>query len=287
VRQGQDPDPAGAVGRRTRQGSALRLAVTPDLHLPRTPAGVIADLVADLAARAPDAVVLAGDLGESSDDFEPCLSLFRKLACPVLVLAGNHDVFPARVSSQHLWTRALPETVRRLGFHWLEGEPFVRGGVAVAGTVAWYDYSAAAPAVSAAPRDFAREKHYFSPDDRIDWPWTDQEFAALVGQDFLGVLDRLEADAAVKEVVVITHMPVLDCQLLHWPDNPDWGFMRAYFGNLTLGREVVRRGKVTHVVSGHTHKGYEGRLRLPGGRAVDVRVVGREGGKPAWVRLAL
>jgi 3',5'-cyclic AMP phosphodiesterase CpdA len=265
----------------------MRIAVSSDLHLPRTPAEVIEGLVADLVAYAPDVAVLAGDLGESSQDFEPCLRLFQKLACPVLVLAGNHDVFPGRAGSRQLWTRVLPETVRRLAFHWLEGEPFVRDGVAVAGTVAWYDYSAADPAVPASPQDFAREKRSFSPDDRIDWPWTDPEFAGMVGRHFLAGLDRLEADAAVKQIVVVTHLPILDCQLLPWPDNPDWGFMRAYFGNLTLGREVLRRAKVTHVVSGHTHKGYAERLRLPGGREIDVRVVGRVGGKPGWVPLAV
>jgi 3',5'-cyclic AMP phosphodiesterase CpdA len=78
----------------------MRLAVTSDLHLPRTPAGVIEGMVADLEVHAPDALMLAGDLGESSDDFGPCLALFRKLACPVLVLAGNHDLFPGRSGSR-------------------------------------------------------------------------------------------------------------------------------------------------------------------------------------------
>jgi hypothetical protein len=263
----------------------MRIAVTSDLHLPKTPAEVIGGVAADVAACGPDAVVLAGDLGESSADFEPCLGLFQHLACPVLVLAGNHDVFPGRAGSRRLWQHALPDTIRRLGFRWLEGEPFVRGGVAVAGTVAWYDYSAADPAVRASPEDFAREKRYFSTDDRIDWPWADPEFAAGVGEDFLGVLDRLEADASVGQVVVVTHVPILACQILPWPDNPDWGFMRAYFGNLTLGREVVRRAKVTHVASGHTHKAYEGRLDVGGGREVEVRVVGRAGGRPGWLPL--
>jgi 3',5'-cyclic AMP phosphodiesterase CpdA len=265
----------------------MRIAVTSDLHLPRTPPEVIEGVAADMTDYDPDAAVLAGDLGESSADFEPCLALFRRLPCPVLVLAGNHDVFPGRAGSRELWRHVLPETVRRLGFQWLEGESLVRGDVAVAGTVAWYDCSAADPAVWASPQEFAREKHRFSPDERIDWAWTDQEFAGVIGQDFLGVLDRLEADAAVKQVVVVTHMPILDCQILPWPDNPDWGFMKAYFGNLTLGREVVRRGKVTHVVSGHTHRGYEGRLDLGGGRGVEVRVVGRAEGRPGLVTLAV
>src|SRR5262249_54739210 len=98
---------------------AMRIAVLSDLHLPRTPATVIEGVVAEIAAFAPKAVVLGGDLGESSEDFEPCLSLFQMLTCPVLVLAGNHDVFPGRVGSRRLWEEILPQTVRRLGFHWL------------------------------------------------------------------------------------------------------------------------------------------------------------------------
>jgi hypothetical protein len=83
-----------------------------------------------------------------------------------------------------LWQHGLPETVRRLGFQWPEGEPLVRYGVAVAGTIARYDSPAADLAVQAPRRDFAHNKRYFSPDDRIDWSWTDPEFAALVGKEF-------------------------------------------------------------------------------------------------------
>lgn len=259
----------------------MRIAVTSDLHLPKTPTEVIEGVAAEIAAFAPDAVVLAGDLGESSADFEPCLALFQRLACPVLVLAGNHDVFPDRSSSRQLWQHVLPEAVRRLGFHWLEDGPLVRGSVAVAGTIAWYDYSAADPAVGASPRDFAREKRYFSPDNRIDWPWTDQEFAAQIGKDFLGVLDRLEADAAVRQVVVATHMPILDCQILPWPANPDWGFMRAYFGNLTLGKEVVRQGEGdARRQRAHAQglRGTAGTRRRPRGRGACRRAGGWEAG---------
>jgi hypothetical protein len=130
----------------------MRLAVTSDLHLPRTPAGVIEGMVTDLAAHAPDAAVLAGDLGESSDDFEPCLALFRKLACPALVLAGNHDVFPGGSGSRRLWQPVLPEAVRRLGLRRPEGEPFFDGG----GTVARDDYSAADRAARASRQEPAR-----------------------------------------------------------------------------------------------------------------------------------
>src|SRR5262249_39528513 len=137
-------------------GAVMRVAVLSDLHLPKTPAAVIEGVIAEIAGFAPTAVVLGGDLGEAANDFQPCLHLFSRRTCPLLVVAGNHDVFPDRVGSHSLWEEILPDTVRRLGFHWLEGEPFVHDGVAVAGTIAWYDYSAADPVLQATPQDFAR-----------------------------------------------------------------------------------------------------------------------------------
>jgi hypothetical protein len=41
--------------------------------------------------------------------------------------------------------------------------------------------------------------------------------------------------------------------MLRKPDDFDWGFSNAYFGNLTLGRQVLETSKkVQAVVSGHT-----------------------------------
>ena len=50
------------------------------------------------------------------------------------------------------------------------------------------------------------------------------------------------------------------------PNNRDWGFSNAYFGNLTLGAQVLERQKVSHVISGHTHVGRNAHLRLADGR---------------------
>jgi hypothetical protein len=85
-------------------------------------------------------------------------------------------------------------------------------------------------------------------------PWTDPEFAARVGQDFLGMLDRLEADAAVREVVVLTHVPVLHCQLLPWPDAHPPGRQGGVAGDRGRrlsppGRPGRRRAGCRHPVS--------------------------------------
>src|SRR5262245_29851828 len=72
--------------------TAVKLAVTSDLYLPVTPIDRLSDVARQMAAFAPDAVVIAGDLGESLGDFTRCLKLFRgQLSCPVWVLPGDHD----------------------------------------------------------------------------------------------------------------------------------------------------------------------------------------------------
>jgi hypothetical protein len=71
------------------------------------------------------------------------------------------------------------------------------------------------------------------------------------------------------------------------PDNPDWGFSNAYFGNLTLGRRVLARRKVSHILSGHTHVGRHCPVQRADAPAVEVRVVPSEYEKPAWVGLTL
>ncbi len=91
----------------------------------------------------------------------------------------------------------------------------------------------------------------------------------------------------MRQTVVVTHVPLLECQVLRRPGDADWGFSNAYFGNLALGREVLRRKKVTQVVSGHTHIERHGTERRADGGTVEVRVLGSDYGRPAWLGLTL
>jgi hypothetical protein len=45
----------------------------------------------------------------------------------------------------------LPKAVRDAGAVWLEGDAIVHGEIAVAGTIAWYDYSAADDGIRESP----------------------------------------------------------------------------------------------------------------------------------------
>jgi hypothetical protein len=269
--------------------AAFRLAVTSDLHLPITPPATLADLAGAIAEFSPHALVIAGDVAESLKDTAYCLELFRQIVpCAVWVLPGNHDLWARDARSTRLWHQLLPETARQAGCQWLEGSAFVQDGVAVAGTIAWYDYSAADPQVGATPAIYASEKRHVNPDGMyIDWEWNDPQFAALIAQPFLATLDRLEADDSVRQMVVVTHVPVLECQMCRRPDNPRWSFSNAYFGNLTLGQQILQRSKVTHIVSGHTHVELYGKVRGAAGQTVHAWVLGSEYRWPAWIGFEL
>ena len=170
----------------------------------------------------------------------------------------------------------------------VRGAAWTRQGIAVVGTIAWYDYSAKDPYVNATWEDFAREKRNYNPDaHEIDWLWSDREFAKMVAKPFLDTLDRLEADASVRQIVVTTHVPLVECQMCRDSGNADWAFSNAYFGNLTLGAEVLARRKVSHIISGHTHVERRGRVSRPDLPPVDAVVIPSHYNAPGWVQLTL
>jgi hypothetical protein len=86
---------------------------------------------------------------------------------------------------------------------------------------------------------------------------------------------------------VVTHVPVLECQMCRRPENPRWAFTNAYFGNLTLGKQILQRRKVTHIVSGHTHVERYGQLKGADGRKVEAWVLASDYRRPAWLGLVL
>jgi len=192
---------------------------------------------------------------------------------------------PPPYDSRRLWLELLPRAVASAGCGWLEGQAFVLRGVAVAGTVAWYDYSSATMAGMMSELEFAQHKYLHNADAlRIDWEWSDPQFAGQVSAALLATLDHLEQDPAVAAVVLVTHFPIFEQQLAR---QPGLGLASAYAGNLSLGRKVLPRRKLTHVVSGHAHVARRCELPRPDLPPVEVRVLGGAYEKPAWVALTV
>jgi 3',5'-cyclic AMP phosphodiesterase CpdA len=268
-----------------------RIAIAADLHYGNlTAPAAVERLVEDIRIARPDALVLAGDLGQPSRDFAACLAAFQSLAVPTGVLAGNHDVWreEGAWSSRALWERHLPALTTQAGFLWLESGALRLEDVAVVGSLAWYDYSAAPSRQDFPAEHFAATKWAFNNDAvRIDWPWSDVELARSLCVGLVQRLERLDKDGAVRRVVVVTHVPLFAEQMLRKPGDERWEHSNAYFGNLTTGEEVLRFEKVTHVVSAHTHCGRQAVVHRERGPDVAVAVVASDYGRPAFVMLDL
>jgi calcineurin-like phosphoesterase family protein len=248
-----------------------RVVITSDLHLGITKQHEIEPVAAAIAAERPDLTVIAGDIGEGEANIRDCLALFRGLPGVVAALGGNHDVWalsaPWRLggpSSQEMWERVLPGIVREMGMLWLEEGNWRADGLAVAGSIAWYDYSGAAEDIPPQTEEYWIElKRTPLPDGRlinpdskfINWPWSDVEFARARADALVERMAGLEADPSVEDVLLVTHVPVFREQLIIKPDVPRWGYGNAFFGNLTAGERVRGMRKVRAVVSGHTHIG--------------------------------
>jgi calcineurin-like phosphoesterase family protein len=265
----------------------MRILVTADLHY--RPAQRAAYLAFAKWAREqrPDCFVIAGDIGHPLRLFQRGLQLFRDLPCPRVLIAGNHDVYRGEHGSRALWEEWLPRVTRDEGFVWLEGQVFVMAGVGVCGTMGWYDYSSRAPHLPLADSDYRALKGHVSHDaDYVDWPWSDVAMARYLGKGFAARLGSLVGDPAVRQIVVVTHMPIFEPAIPRHPESAFWSLLSAYLGNLTLGELVRSQPKVTHVVSGHLHR--QGQWAVAGRHGpIENYVVGSRPGAPAGMLLVL
>ena len=268
----------------------VRVAVASDLHFDLaghlTSPATVAALVEEIRAAEPAAVVLAGDLGHPLENFRRCLAAFQSIGVPVAVLAGNHDVWRDEVGlgSRELWEHGLADVTRDAGMLWLEDAELRIGDVAVVGSMAWYDYSAAPEHLRFADKYYAAAKGSLNNDaEMIDWSWSDVNFARRLRQGLVSKLARLENDASIRSVLVATHVPIFEEQMTRKPGNHRWELSNAYFGNLRTGAAVARYAKVSTVVSGHTHCGRRGTIVREGAPPIEVHVVGSEYGRPTFV----
>ena len=272
-----------------------RLLITSDLSPGATSENTLEALVEQMAGREPAAVVIAGNLGESIRDLETVLKMFqKKLGCPLGFVPGNQDLFfQENLTSQNLWTHALRQKVEALGIRYLQTSTLEIGSTVVTGSIGWYDYSSAVPELERTQEYWIQSKLDHNVPDalRIDWEWSDQEFATLVNRSLSATLDSLESDPKTSEVVVVTHFPVFEWQLppvFTAPGAENFNrVLRAYQGNLNLGLEILQRRKVRHVVSAHV--GFEGyrSLAKPDGSLAKSYLTGSSPSTPAFTEIGL
>jgi 3',5'-cyclic AMP phosphodiesterase CpdA len=247
----------------------FRVAVTADLHHgPRHADGAEATLAlaAELYHDPPDLFVIAGDVG-AGDEFGRCLDLFADLPCQKALVPGNHDIWvrpdDPRGDSLAVYREHLPRAAAARHFHYLDHGPLVLPdvGLAVVGSMNWYDYSWAPDRLAAAVPDwkervrtkkFARGRHndaHFVRWDRDDAGFTREVVAALAAH-----LRR--ALEWVPAAVLVTHHP--PARGLNYPKpepmDLDALLWEAFSGNAAVeGLLAEFVGRVPLAFCGHTH----------------------------------
>lgn len=252
----------------------LRLAFTADLHLDNAK-GQDANrlLLHFLHASPPDVLVLVGDLGNGGTVAD-CLARFADLPCRVAFVPGNHDLWVKEslpFDSLGVYQQVLPAAAERLGMHYLDAGPMVlpEHGLAIVGSVNWYDYSWSIEGLRRAYPDeehrlqskrFTRGRHNDA--NFIRWPHDDESFTRLVADNLERHLQ--EALARAERVIVATHHPPY-YGLGIGRDGPpvalDSFLWDAFLGNARVERLLTRHAdRISFAFCGHTHDERENHL---------------------------
>lgn len=257
----------------------MRLLITADIHYNHPRSRKLADELIDrMNAAGGDGVLVIGDTGVADgDSIEQALGRFS-IDGPRLFVAGNHELWTHGEDSYRFYHVELPRRLRAIGWRWLEAEPFVGDGFAIVGSVGWYDYSMAEPALGIPERFYAAKVSpgaaerlsEFKPllTNADDIPatardvvarWNDGKFVKLhrSDRDFLDeLLDRLEKQLdALRDVpriiAAVHHLPFHE--LLPPRHSAQWDFAKAYLGSGRIGELLRRYPNIRHVYCGHSH----------------------------------
>lgn len=257
----------------------VRLLITADIHYNHPRSRKLADaLIDEMNQAGGEGVLVVGDTGVGDGDaIEQALVRFT-VPGPRLFVAGNHELWTNGPDSYRLYREELPRRVRAAGWHWLEDEPFVGEGFAIVGSVGWYDYTLAEPALGIPERFYAAkvspgaaerlsEFRSLLADDgdlsaearEVVARWNDGRFVKLHREDqaFLEeLLDRLKGQLDAlrhvpRVIAAIHHLPF--AELLPPRHSAQWDFAKAYLGSRRIGELLLRYPNVQQIYCGHSH----------------------------------
>ncbi|MBI2077567.1 MAG: metallophosphoesterase [Euryarchaeota archaeon] len=231
----------------------MRLLVLSDLHVDYPQNMQRARSIADAFLREDaEALVIAGDVSHKPDQIEAALRLFDGFGGPRLFVPGNHDVWVVRGPPEDSWQKLdlVDDVCRRSGFHNLERRNATVGPFTFVGTMGWYDYSFASPALALREQDYARKTWHdltYMDAKYAKWGEPDADVAA-----WFTAAVRKRLHAAEGPVVFVSHHVPLE-ELVLRRGHASWDFFNAYMGSREL-EHVVRTAGVSRFVFGHTHR---------------------------------
>ena len=256
----------------------MRVLAVADLHRNVAKSRPSAEaLAARVNAERFDALLMIGDAGVADDDsIESCLRAFT-FDGPKLFVPGNHELWSHR-NGVDLLEDELPRRVEACGWRWLPREPFLLDGLAIVGSIGWYDYAFAVPALGIDdafytakvspgavlqledPPDLVPLARAASPRARGTVArWNDGRLAKvpcadaeLVARECARLSAQLESVRGADRVIVATHT-VPFAELMPPPRGTPADFAWAYLGSPRLGETIARFANVRHVLCGHSH----------------------------------
>jgi predicted phosphohydrolase len=262
----------------------MKIIITADIHFEFREARLaMPGFLERLQSEKADVIVAAGDLGVWHA-YGECLNALSSVAPKTrLALAGNHDLWISSKrcpSSKDLWHITLPSMARTEGWEWFEDGLKVIENVAIVGSIAWYDYSAAPPGSDS--KNLRLVKYQYNNDGNyMDEDWDDLTFASDRRERLERNLQRAQENSAVNRIIVVTHVPVHISQRVAHPEDHPRG--NAFFYHYGMGEIIERFPKVTDVVSGHTHRGSDALRPRQGMPRIHYQVVASDYGSPEYV----
>ncbi len=250
----------------------MRIASVSDIHTDFAEnREVLVKLAAEIHTRAPDVVIVAGDVSHKNERIERALKALSYVADRVAYIPGNHDLWydvpfaPGR-RDLNTWDRyrsELLELTQRTGAHYLPAGPLVVGRVAIAGTCGWYDYSLTPEAIrnsigeeALAGKQFGgvmwSDARFIAFRDPLGELMHDGEVARTMERELSTQLEAIDRDPAIDHTVVVTHHQPFDEVVAHTGTLP-WEFFNAFMGSSGLGRVIQSASKAKVAIYGHTH----------------------------------
>ena len=224
-----------------------------------------------------DAIVIIGDLAENGPESTDetfkhhriALELVKRTGCPnIAFCAGSHDIWRIR-SNQDSWEifhDGFYDLAREFGVVYLERENLYLSNIAIAGTMAHYDYSMAEEGlifngITVRMKHF-RDKIPPGYDEPIwgdakwlVWKYDDPTACKLILDEFEKRLN--EANQKSEKIIAVSHtVPIDDINGHIFSDNLKSRFLNAYSGTSYLNEILIRQNsneKIIESISGHTH----------------------------------
>lgn len=214
------------------------------------------ELLSGLSARPDDWVILAGDVGETTEHLRWAIDLFQSRFARVLWVPGNHELWTSEEGGARLGGAdkyaALVELCRARGVSTPEDPwpvwPGEGGPHVIALMALLFDYSLAPAGLDRAGAvAWAAEDGTVSADEvRLD-PTPHPDIATWCAERLQRTAARL-ADAGGAATVLVNHWPLHD-GLIHIPRVPRF---LPWCGTVAT-RDWHRRHRAGVVVSGHLH----------------------------------